>query len=144
MLEFHFFIEDDEEIITGYELGRIKLKSYKCIYELNDSKKYFMVFLTISALLDSIYSLYRYKGKNKTVICVDSSFYLEFIANKNDTTTFYALDTHIGDFDKNYFLNKLYNDCSRFCKKYINKLDFDRSVKNDIESSMKNIELLIR
>ena len=41
-------------------------------------------------------------------------------------------------------LNKLYNDCSRFCKKYINKLDFDRSVKNDIESSMKNIELFIK
>lgn len=144
MLEFHFYIEDEEETITGYELGRVKLKSYKCIYELNDSKKYFMVFLTIANLLDSIYLLYKYKGRSKTVICDDSSFYLEFIMNKNDTITFYALDTHIGNFNKNYFLNRLYNDCRCFCKKYVNELNFSNSVKSDIESSMKKVELLIR
>jgi len=143
MLEMDFYIINEEEAVTGYELGSVEIKSYQCTYTLNNSRKYFMIFLTITDLLDGIYSFYKSIEKRKRIICADSSFYFEFVKNRDETIAFYAMDTYMGDFESGYFINKLYSSCKYFYKKYEEKLQLGNPVKKDLEYTIKKMESLI-
>lgn len=123
--------------------GLIEIKSDQCKYILNDSRKYFMVFITVADLLDAVYSFYSSKEKSKKIICVDSSFYLEIIRNRDGTAAFYAADTYMGNFEIACIVNEVFNACENFYKKYESKIQVGNPVKNDLENAIKRLGILL-
>lgn len=139
MLNIRFFLDDDDEIITGFELGGIEIASTENYYILRDKNYYFMVFLSIVDLLDSIGTFYKMKKEKTRIHCADSSFYIDINRLTDNKISVNVLDISIGVFDELDFVAKMHEACNNFNAIYKNKFDENNHILRDIKSAMDSL-----
>lgn len=125
--------------ITGYELGFISfvVGEKKIKYE-NDSKQAFMIFLTISDLLNAIVDFIQNNLSYTEIIGTDSSFSIIF-RRKKEFLQLIVNNKLIVQDDITLIFEEIYKSSYQFCEKYLNVLDDLNPVKIDLLTAFSNI-----
>lgn len=126
----------NEEDMTGFELGGIEIRADEKQFILTDKKYYFMVFVSISELLDKINSYYKLKKTRLRVNFADSSFYMDINRVNSDIIGIHIMKKFFGEFEEKVFVQKIYEASNIF---YKNSLDESHPIVKDIECSLEDM-----
>lgn len=142
MINITFSLLDNDDILSGYELGDIEIKYENIVIssvqstKLSGISRSFMVFISISELLDQFKKFYVGRKTNDlSFIFVDSSFYLIF-KRKGEYLSIQNENTVIENLSINDFSNQLYSSCKNIYMKVKSEFEDNNPVYMDLKNSL--------
>jgi hypothetical protein len=145
MVDFLFSLNDNSNLVSGFDLGNIEIISDNMIVSSSGRKpdQSMMVFLTIVDLLDGLGKLLdEKKNMNFKLICADSSFTVLF--NKiNGKIKIIVEDQTICDVEPNELAKQVFNSCNSFFEKNKDKILSSDPVVGDIKAALSSFRKLL-
>ena len=147
---FEFIIEVDSEDLKlgiesyGYILGNITINGqYGALTSKRDQAPYqeFMIFPSLSLLLDGISTLIKNNQKNYVFEGIDSSFSFYIFNNKKGIIITDTKRNKVAEINIAEFIQTIWKSIDKFVAKHKPLLEEDDGVTFDLNNSIKNFKI---